>query len=99
MSDAPGVTAGIAEPLAPFRAAPGASALLCDIDGTLAPTAPGPEDAAAPGETREVLRSMASSYGLVACVACRRALEARRVVDVEELVYSGNHGLEFLQPG
>src|SRR3954451_5684436 len=99
MSDAPGVTAGIAELLAPFRAAPGASALLCDIDGTLAPIVPDTEDAAVPEETRDVLRGLASSYGLVACVTGRRALEARRIVDVEELVYSGNHGLEFLQPG
>src|SRR5215211_1365809 len=99
VSHAPGSTARIEELLASFRAAPGASALLCDIDGTLAPIVPDPEDAAVPDETRDILRRLASSYRLVACVTGRRALEARRIVGVDELVYSGNHGLEFLPPG
>src|SRR5215211_7098301 len=50
-------------------------------------------------EARDILRRLASSYRLVACVTGRRALEARRIVGVDELVYSGNHGLEFLPPG
>ena len=89
MSGAPGVGAGIAELLAPLRAEPGASAVLCDIDGTLAPIVPDPEDAAVPEETREVLRELAARFGLVACITGRRALEARWIVGVEELVYSG----------
>jgi trehalose 6-phosphate phosphatase len=99
VSDASGLTPPVAELLAPLRADPEASALLCDIDGTLAPIVPDPEDAAVPAETRDVLRRLASSYRLVACVTGRRALEARRIVGVDELVYSGNHGLEFLRPG
>jgi trehalose 6-phosphate phosphatase len=99
VSDAPGVAARIAELLAPLRADPGASALLCDIDGTLAPIVPDPEDAAVPEETREVLRRLADRYALVACVTGRRALEARWIVGLEELTYSGNHGLEILRPG
>jgi trehalose 6-phosphate phosphatase len=94
-------TAGsaVAELVAPIRAEPAASALLLDIDGTLAPIVPDPEDAAVPPETREVLRALAARYALVACVTGRRALEARWIVGVEELVYSGNHGLELLRPG
>jgi trehalose-phosphatase len=89
----------LAELVSPLRAAPAASALLFDIDGTLAPIVPDPEDAAVPGETRDVLRALAACYALVACVTGRRALEARWIVGVEELVYSGNHGLELLRPG
>src|SRR5215208_2118007 len=37
VSGAPGVTARVAELLAPFRTHPATSAVLCDIDGTLAP--------------------------------------------------------------
>jgi len=99
VSDAPGATSRIGELLAPLRAEPEASALLCDIDGTLAPIVPEPEDTAVPEETREVLRQLAGRYALVACVTGRRALEARWIVGVEELVYSGNHGLEWLRPG
>ncbi len=99
MSGAPGVSARIAELVAPLGAEPGASAVLCDIDGTLAPIVSDPEDAAVPEETREVLRQLAARYALVACVSGRRALEARSIVGVEELVYSGNHGLELLAPG
>lgn len=99
MSGAPGVNARIAELLEPLCAEPGSSAVLCDIDGTLAPIVSDPEDAAVPEETREVLRNLARRYALVACISGRRALEARWIVGVEELVYSGNHGLELLAPG
>lgn len=99
MSGAPGVGARIAELVTPLGAEPGASAVLCDIDGTLAPIVSDPEEAVVPEETREVLRRLAARYALVACVSGRRALEARSIVGVEDLVYSGNHGLELLAPG
>jgi trehalose 6-phosphate phosphatase len=99
VSDSPGATSRIAEVVAPLRGDPDASALLFDIDGTLAPIVPDPEDAAVPEETRQVLRRLAGRYALVACVTGRRALEARWIVGVEEVVYSGNHGLELLRPG
>jgi trehalose 6-phosphate phosphatase len=99
VSGAPGVTAQIAELIAPLRADPGASAILCDIDGTLAPIVPDPEDSSVPEETRDVLRALAGDYALVACVTGRRALDAQWIVGVEELTYSGNHGLELLPPG
>ena len=89
----------IAEIIAPLRAAPAASAILCDIDGTLAPIVLDPEEATVPDETRAVLREVASQYALVACITGRRALEARWIVGIEELTYSGNHGLELLRPG
>jgi trehalose 6-phosphate phosphatase len=99
MTEAPGIASPVAALIAPLRAEPRASAVLCDVDGTLAPIVPDPEDSAVPEETREVLREIARRYALVACVTGRRALEARWIVGVEELVYSGNHGLELLRPG
>jgi trehalose 6-phosphate phosphatase len=95
----PGSGARIAELVAPLGAEPGASAVLCDIDGTLAPIVSDPEDSAVPEETRKVLRHLAARYALVACISGRRALEARSIVGLEELTYSGNHGLELLVPG
>jgi trehalose 6-phosphate phosphatase len=99
MSEAAGAASDLTRLLDPIRADPAAAALLFDIDGTLAAIVPDPEDAAVPAETRDVLRELAARFSLVACVTGRRALEARRMVGVQELTYSGNHGLELLRPG
>src|SRR3954447_5502545 len=99
VTDAPGVTTRVGELLAPLRADPRSSAILCDIDGTLAPIVSDPEDATVPEGTRDVLRDLAGRYALVACVTGRRAADARWMVGVEELAYSGNHGVELIAPG
>ena len=52
-----------------------------------------------PEGTRRVLRELAKRYALVGCLSGRRALDARRVVGLDELAYSGNHGFELLLPG
>jgi trehalose 6-phosphate phosphatase len=85
--------------LAPFVAEPERSALLFDIDGTLAPIVLDPGDAAVPDCTRSLLEQLESRYALVACVTGRRALEARRMVGLDSILYVGNHGLERLEPG
>jgi trehalose 6-phosphate phosphatase len=85
--------------LEPFLAAPERCAVLMDVDGTLAPIVQRPEDAAVPAETAAALTRLAERFGLVACVTGRRALEARRMVGVPELVYAGNQGFELLMPG
>jgi trehalose-phosphatase len=87
------------ELLAPLRADPGRTALLLDVDGTLAPIVDRPDDAAVPDETRELLRRLAARYALVAGISGRRALDARRIVGLDEIAYSGNHGFELLSPG
>jgi trehalose 6-phosphate phosphatase len=71
------------------------AAILLDVDGTLAPIVPRPEDARVPPETQAELRRLHARYGLVACVSGRAGDDARRVVGVPELVYVGNHGLEL----
>jgi trehalose 6-phosphate phosphatase len=91
--------AWLAQALEPVRLEPAASAVLLDIDGTLAPIAARPGEASVPEATAARLRELASLYGLVACVSGRRAVEARALVGVAELVYAGNHGLELLAPG
>jgi len=81
--------------LALLRDAPERAALLLDVDGTLAPIAPRPEDARVPPETRTELERLASRYALVACVSGRTSADAQRIVGVERLVYVGTHGLEL----
>jgi len=95
----PVVAARISQLIAPLRDDPASAAVLCDVDGTLAPIVGDPDDAAVPAQTRETLRELAGLYALVGCVSGRRAVEARRLVGVDELAYAGNHGLELLGPG
>ncbi len=82
-----------------LRADPAHTAILTDVDGTLAPIAERPEQAAVPERARELLSELSERFGLVGCISGRRALEARRLVGVEQLAYAGNHGLELLLPG
>ncbi|MER3487391.1 MAG: trehalose-phosphatase, partial [Chloroflexota bacterium] len=58
---------------------PGETALILDVDGTLAPIVLRPEEAAVPGETRRELRRLVGRYALVACLSGRPAADARRV--------------------
>jgi trehalose 6-phosphate phosphatase len=99
VSDSARAASRLVELVAPLRADPQASALLFDIDGTLAPIVSDPEDSEVPEATRETLRALASRYRLVACVTGRRALEGRWIVGVDDVTYSGNHGLELVRPG
>ena len=85
--------------IAPLRGDPGRAAVLTDIDGTIAPIVLHPSDAAVPERTRELLRELAWRYALVGCLSGRRAADARRLVGLDELAYSGNHGGELLLPG
>jgi trehalose 6-phosphate phosphatase len=74
---------------------PDRAAILLDVDGTLAPIVPRPEQARVPAETWAEVERLAARYALVACVSGRPGDEARRLVGVEGVVYVGLHGLEL----
>lgn len=92
-------TAEIAGLIAPFLERPDTAAILTDIDGTLAPIVERAADAAVPGEARDVLGRLSTRYALVGCISGRRAEDARRMVGLGGIAYSGNHGLELILPG
>ena len=95
-----GVTSAlISEALVPLRANPRHSAVLLDIDGTLAPIVEHASDAHVPESTRQLLIAVAARYALVACVSGRRASEARAMVSIGTIAYLGSHGVEMLRPG
>lgn len=98
MTPLPG-TATAERLLAPLRERPQGSAILCDIDGTLAPIVEHSEKATVPPPARRLLEELLTRYGLVACISGRRAGKARQMVGVDGLLYIGNHGLERLEPG
>jgi trehalose-phosphatase len=95
----PATASQLAELIAPLRERPGASAVLSDIDGTLAPIVQDPAAAAIPDEARKVLAELAERYAVVGCLSGRPAAEARRIVGLDQLSYAGNHGFELLAPG
>ncbi len=84
--------------LEPLRADPARTAILTDVDGTLAPIVERAEDARVPEGARVALAALHERYGLVGCISGRQALDARRLVGLD-LAYAGNHGLELLLPG
>ena len=73
--------------------------VMLDVDGTLAPIAPRPEDARVPEETRAVVRRLASAPDVhVALVSGRAADDASSLVGIENLWALGNHGIELRTP-
>jgi trehalose 6-phosphate phosphatase len=87
----------LADVVAPLVADPRHGAVVCDIDGTLAPIAATPEQATVlPGALAQLER-LAGRYALVACVTGRPAAQARRMIPIERVAISGNHGLEVMQ--
>lgn len=74
-------------------------AVMLDVDGTLAPIAPRPEEAAVPVDTRRVVAALAALPDVrVVLVSGRAAADARRMVGVANVWVIGNHGFEAVSP-
>ena len=74
------------------------AALFTDIDGTIAPIAPEPSAAAVLPEARDALAALAARVRVVVLTG-RSAADARAMVGLDGVVYSGNHGAEWLIGG
>ena len=97
MPEAPAET--IVDALRPLTERPDQAAVLCDIDGTLAPIVERAEEATVPEATSRLLGRIARRYRVVACISGRGAAEARRIVGVGGIAYAGSHGAELILPG
>lgn len=95
----PAASASLVEALQPLLADPSRSAVLLDVDGTLAPIVRHADDAQVPEPTRAPLIEVAKRFGVVACVSGRQAMTARQIVSLGSIAYLGNHGSELLRPG
>jgi trehalose 6-phosphate phosphatase len=97
----PAVTAPnrLAEAVAALRARPAESAVLCDVDGTLAPIVARPEDAALLPGARETLEALRGRYRLVGFISGRGLADLERIVGLPGCAYAGNHGMELHAPG
>ena len=89
----------VASAIAPLTDEPARTALLFDVDGTLAPIVRDPQTSSVPELTRRLLIDSQMVYRLIGCVSGRQAKEARRIVGIGSIPYSGNHGLELLPRG
>ena len=68
--------------------------LLVDLDGTLAPIAPSPDEVVVPEGALRSLGRLARGGWRVAVVSGRALADVRRLVDVEGVLSFGSHGLE-----
>ncbi len=68
--------------------------LFTDVDGTIAEIVPTPAEARVSPVCRESLKTLAGRLAVVAAVSGRPAAEVRRMVDIDEMVYIGNHGYD-----
>ncbi len=80
-----------------FQAQP--AALFSDFDGTLSPVAPTPQTAVAAPGVQELLQQLSEQVSLVGIVTGRAVDDAMSRVAVPELLYVGNHGLEWFENG
>lgn len=70
--------------------------LALDFDGTLADIESDPDAPTIPDETRETLSALAHEPAVeVAIVSGRGLADLRDRIDLSEVVYAGNHGLEI----
>jgi len=69
--------------------------LITDVDGTISPTAPSPQEARLSPLCREQLALLVKCLSLVAAVSGRPAFEVKSMVGIEDMTYIGNHGLEL----
>jgi trehalose 6-phosphate phosphatase len=77
--------------------ASGRAGLVTDIDGTISPIVAVPAEARVLPEARQALAGLRAVLALVGVVSGRRVLDARKMVDLDGLVYVGNHGFEMLE--
>ncbi|MDP2931536.1 MAG: trehalose-phosphatase [Chloroflexota bacterium] len=74
--------------------------LLTDYDGTLTPIVERPELANLPENTRRLLQALARQRRLTLGVISGRALsDLKNKVNISDIIYAGNHGLEIEGPG
>jgi trehalose 6-phosphate phosphatase len=70
------------------------SALVTDIDGTISPIVSTPAAAFVIPEARDSLQTLAGAIAHVAIVTGRAADDAERMLDLDDVLYIGNHGFE-----
>jgi trehalose 6-phosphate phosphatase len=77
---------------------PRATALFCDIDGTVSPIVDDPFRAKVPAPFRAALATLAPRLGLLAFVTGRDVRQGAAMVGVDGASYVGLHGFDLMAP-
>lgn len=77
----------------------GRAGLFTDFDGTLSPLAPTPDAARIEPSAAVALSELTRRIDLVGIVTGRAAADAQARVGIPDLLYVGNHGLEWMHHG
>lgn len=77
----------------------GSAGIIADIDGTICPIAPRPDEARIDTRTLGLLAQLVSNFCLVALLSGRSVEEMVAMAPVPGLVMIGNHGMESLIDG
>lgn len=85
--------------LEPLRNHAREAGLFLDLDGTLSPIIDVPEAVEVPRATREAVASLRRTWGDVVIISGRAASALVRILDLPDLTYVGNHGLEIIEQG
>jgi trehalose 6-phosphate phosphatase len=88
----------ITRALAPLRERLPVAAVLLDLDGTLAPIRPRPEDVVLSPDVRRAVAELRGRAQLVGLVSGRALEDLERIVGLPGCAYAGNHGLEIRRP-
>jgi trehalose 6-phosphate phosphatase len=72
------------------------TSILTDIDGTISEIAATPEEAFVSPSMKKELSKLNEKYQMVGVISGRSVMNARSMVDVDGLLYIGNHGMEYL---
>lgn len=73
--------------------------LITDMDGTISPIVSIPSEARPTPHSRKLLAALNQRLALVAVISGRSAVDVARRVELPELIYIGNHGLERWRSG
>lgn len=73
--------------------------LLTDIDGTVSPMARTPGEAVIAPAAKDALERLRDHVDLVGVVTGRSAFVGEALVEIPNIVYVGNHGMEWIERG
>jgi trehalose 6-phosphate phosphatase len=75
------------------------TSIITDIDGTISKIVPTPMEATVSQDMRNTIEKLLSKYPLTGVVTGRSIENAFEMLEIKELIYIGNHGLEYLKNG
>lgn len=87
----------ILKALESLRNNPEVTGIFSDLDGTLSKIVPTPDKAVISEGMRNAIKGLVRKYSVVGIVSGRDSDDAKRIVGIKDIIYVGNHGLEWIE--